>query len=319
MRIVSAIGLSREEIHTLEILLSPSDYVIARYNQDALDGEAITRIYYEAFCIVMNPKKIFIRHLDQLMKTHLENIKNNCGHIPMLLMTEKLNKYGQICSGIVNLHARIDETRQKAVEILNCVTVPFWQRLKQMESNLFNDGWYFVDIETTGDSPLKDDISKIKIAYMGNFKIQGEKEICIIPGSFISANTAKTTIIGSFLHESKYDLSDALNELVNRSHPAPLILRDEAYISSFLTAAFHMCGMTFDIPYVSLEGLAAIVFGYGLSLKPSEILRIVGHRKNPRTFMTEPGLYEMYDLTLSLFERLQDCYGIRAPGDFPRL
>lgn len=69
------------------------------------------------------------------------------------------------------LHERFDRNRNLAVKLLRESTLPCWQNREVMRSNMFNDAWYLIDIETTGLDRWKDHIIAIRIARMANYEI----------------------------------------------------------------------------------------------------------------------------------------------------
>ena len=68
-----------------------------------------------------------------------------------------------------------------------------------------------------------------------------------------------------------------------------------------------------------MDVLTAINFGYMLFRKPYDILQLIERHKYNRTAIGQPYLEKLYDLTLAVFESLQERYGVRAAGDFHSL
>ena len=111
----------------------------------------------------------------------------------------------------------------------------------------------------------------------------------------------------------------AVEYLNNLPSPSPIIIESSRYYLPFLKALYHSCGQKFDLPNVAIDGLAAIAFGFTIFRKPHEILPCIKQRKYERNPIEHPYLPELYDLTLAVFENLQDRYGVRAAGDFHSL
>ena len=70
------------------------------------------------------------------------------------------------------------------------------------------------------------------------------------------------------------------------------------------------------IPCVTLDGLVSIVFCYALPRTPKRTARAITRRKYERTPVEDAFLERLYDVTLAIFENLQDRYGVRSVGDF---
>ena len=149
--------------------------------------------------------------------------------------------------------------------------MPSWAHMKRMEANMFNDGWYLIDLETTGIRPTQDDIVAVRIAYMAAYEIVREDTILVKPGKPLTAEQKEMLGITNEIFSHAATLESVVKDLANPSHPAPIIAWDENYTIAFLEAAFHQCGKTFDRPYVALESLSALAFGSHLLRSPREI------------------------------------------------
>lgn len=111
----------------------------------------------------------------------------------------------------------------------------------------------------------------------------------------------------------------AVEYLNNLPTCSPIIFESYRYYVPFLKALYHSCGKRFDLPYVEIDGLAAIAFSYTSFRNPYDVLPAIKQRRIERTQVEHPYLAKLYDLTLAVFENLQDRYGINAAGDFHSL
>ena len=191
----------------------------------------------------------------------------------------------------VDLRAGLDRPLRDAIRIIRKATMPCWDGMARMRSNMFNDGWYLLDMETSGTDPLEDDVISLSISYMANYKIQTNE--------MLEHGIAKEQVV------------EYLNNL-----SSPIIIEFSRYYLSFLKALYHLCGQKFDLANVAIDGLAAIAFGHTMFRKSHEILSAIKQRKYERTQIEHHYLAELYDLTLAVFENLQDRYGVRSAGDF---
>ena len=187
-----------------------------------------------------------------------------------------------------------------------------------MKANMWNDGWYLVDLETTGVSPTRDDIVAVRIAYMAAYEIVEEQTIPVKPGRPLTPAQEEMLGITNEMLSHAAALQSVVETLAHPAHRAPIIAWDEDHTISFLEAAFHLCGGSFDCPYVALESLAALAFGSHLLRSAREIAWLDREKTVERTPVQDEELAVLYDTTLTIFETLQRR-GIRAPGDFDRL
>lgn len=320
---VFAIGLSREEIHTLELLLPVSFQIIRCDPQTDFEADyALEGVVHNAMCIVVNPKAFLPGQLQTLLEEYAYCSHNR--HLPLLLFTqsptrEQLQNEVTDRSRIrrINLHARMDHTRTQAVKILRRAAMPSWMGLKSMLGNGFNDGWYLIDLETTGKDPLVDDIIAVRIARMANYEIKGEEIFYIKPRKPVSQEYADMVGLSLEKIENGMPLEQVVEEL--ESLNAPLLFFCENYNSAFLDVAWHLCGKTFEKPYLALDGLAAIAFGHNLMRTEKELQESIEGRMLERSPVSDPYLARLYDLTLTVFEELQNRYDVHAPCHFDKL
>ena len=84
-RNVITIDLSREERHTLGLLL-PLSYQIVAYSSDALSTREMKNFMEESHCIVVNPKKLAEGQLEMLLYQHDKAEWFGCA--PILLLSD---------------------------------------------------------------------------------------------------------------------------------------------------------------------------------------------------------------------------------------
>jgi len=216
----------------------------------------------------------------------------------------------------VNLRVGMDKVLRDTIRIIHKAIAPCWDGMAQMRSNVFNDGWYLLDMETSGTDSLEDDIISLSVSYMADYKIQHTETLYIKPSYPITKKADSVTGITNGMLEYGITKERAVEYLNTLPSPAPIIIESDRYYLPFLKAMYYSCGQKFNLPYIAIEGLAAITFGYTVFREPYDILDTVKQRKYNRTPMEHTYLAKLYDLTLCVFENLQGRYGVRSAGDF---
>lgn len=319
---VLCLGLTRMQFHTLRCHF-PIGFSFYQVSADALDEkENIEIAVSKAWCVFINPKMLKPGQLPQIVAAHEYATQHT--HAAILLFTDPftVEQKESVDTKVlyrVDLRAGLDRTLRDTIEIIRKATMPCWNGMARMRSNVFNDGWYLLDMETSGADPLEDDIISLSISYMADYKIQSTETLYIKQTQPITDRIAAITGITNEMIEHGITRKQAVEHLNNLPSPSPIILESSKYYLPFLKALYHSCGQKFDLPNVAIDGLAAIAFGYMIFRKPHEILPAIKQRKYKRTQIDHPYLGELYDLTLAVFENLQERYEIRAAGDFHSL
>lgn len=319
---VLCLGLTRMQFHTLRCHF-PIGFSFYQVSADTLEEkENIEIVVSKAWCVFINPKKLTPAQLYQIVAAHEYATQHT--HAAILLFTDPFTvEQKEIVDTKalhrVDLRVGLDRTLRDTIEIIRKATMPCWDGMARMRSNVFNDGWYLLDIETSGPDPLEDDIISLSISYMADYKIQSKETLYIKQTYPITEQIETITGITNEMLEQGITKAQAVEYLNNLPSPSPIILESSKYYLPFLKALYHSCGQKFDLPNVAIDGLAAIAFGYMIFEKPHEILPAIKQRKYKRTQMDHPYLAELYDLTLAVFENLQERYEVRAAGDFHSL
>lgn len=284
--------------------------------------ERIEQVVSNSWCLFINPKKLFPGQLKRIVDAHEDATKH--GHATILLFTDPFTKEQKENEGVdtkelhrVDLRAGFDTVLRDVLQIVRKATGPCWDRRYKMMSNMFNDGWYLLDMESSGTDPLESEVISISVAYMAGYEIQSTETLYIKQKQPISQEIVELTGITNEMLEQGIDKEDAVKYL--NDLPAPIIIECERYFLPFLKSLYHSCGQKFDLPFVALEGFMDIAFGHLLRRQPKDVLPLIKKRKYMRTPIEHPYLAELYDMTLMVFENLQDRYGVRAPGDFHSL
>ena len=177
---IFCVGLTRTELQTLGVLL-PITFRIIPVSSEELDHAAVVRVIDQARCIILNPKRLSVDLLDDFLRGQ-DYQRWNDAPVPIILFSDTMTREQRrevfmpeypILS--VDLHERFDRNRNLAVKLLRESALPCWQNRKVMRSNMFNDAWYLLDIETTGLDRWKDRIIAIRIARMANYEINWER------------------------------------------------------------------------------------------------------------------------------------------------
>lgn len=315
-------GLSRVELQTLRCRFPISFQFIPFSVEDLENDEKAMFIVSNAWCVFVNPKKLTVEQLEIL--TDIHKVATQCTHAALLLFTQPFTREQRKWLETDNLNridlcSRFDRPVRDAEEIVRKATMPCWNGLNRMKANGFNDGWYLLDFETTGRDPLEDDILSVSIAYMANYQIWEVEKYYIQQNDPISEELEIELGITNEMLGSGITKEELVEYLQNLPHEAPIIIASEKYDLPFLKALFHFCGHKFDLPFIAVDGLAAIVFCHLWCRRGLDNLKYIVERKYPRTPIDDPYLAALYDLTLAVFENLRDRYDVRCPGHFHTL
>ncbi len=310
------IGLHPEEVKTLE--WSMPSCQIEKCTADELLGKADG-----ALAVVLAPDALSRPQWDAL------SAHGQQPGAPMILMTgapgDDLKPNLPDFYHIIDLNSKSDTTLRRASGLLELAVNPCWDchaisMDDTLRSTMWNDGWYLLDIETSGKNPLVDDIIAVSFAYMANYEIKGEYSTLVKPLRPISEKAERITGI---TNEQLYDampLGELIRNLTDLEYPyAPFLFTSQAYMKSFLSAAYHACGKQFNAQYLSVDALAARLFGYTLMLDPSEMLDAIGCTRKGASVLQDPYLAEIYNISLAVFHGLKERFDVRAPGDFDKL
>lgn len=321
---VYCIGLTRTELQTLRVLL-PATFPILIAEPDALDEEMIVHITNQARCIVLNPKRLTAAQLEDVLRAQDELLTSE-RPVPIILFSAPMTReqHREIrMSGypipVIDLHKRIDRNRSLAMKLLRESSLPCWQDRYAMRSNMFNDAWYLVDIETTGTDVWKDRIIAIRYAQMANYEVRGETTLYIRQPEPLPEHITELTGITDDMLARGISLEEAVGELdALPCKDTPFAFTREDFTAGFLNAAFLRCGKTFDRPYLAIDKLANIPFGYLMQRRARNIPLLVAPELTESAYL-DPELQALYALTKCTFEALLTRYDVRCPGQFDKL
>lgn len=253
---IFCVGLTRTELQTLGVLL-PTTFQIISVSPEELNHAAVERIVDQARCIILNPKRLSVDLLDDFLRGQ-DDRRINDVPVPIILFSDTMTREQRrevfmpeypILS--VDLHERFDRNRNLAVKLLRESTLPCWQNREAMRSNMFNDAWYLIDIETTGLDRWKDRIIAIRIARMANYEINWERPtIYIRQAEPLPAPVAEITGITDKMLAGGVSMEEALEELDSLPcKDTPFLFTNEDFATGFLNAEYLRCGKTFGRPY----------------------------------------------------------------------
>ena len=319
---ILCLGLSRVELQTLYVRFPILHQFYQLQTEDFDDRERIKTIVSESLCLFINPKKLSNSQLSDLIEEH--EFATAHTHAAILLFTAPFTREQKYTVEgkefhIVDLKARFDRTLRDTVEFVRKATMPCWDGLKRMEANCFNDGWYLIDLTSTGLDPTEDELISISVAYMADYTILEKETLYIKPSRPLREEDEAITGITNEMLENGVSKEAVIEYLENLPHPAPFIIETEKYDYPFLKAVYHFCGRKFDHPYVAIDGLSAIAFGYKLIRRSRDLVNAVSDRLQCYVPEEERYLAELYALTLAVFENLRDRYDVRFPGQFKSL
>ena len=320
---ILCLGLSRVELQTLYTRFPLLYEFYQAQSEDFDDSQKIKTMVSESLCLFINPKRLNEWQLQNLLHEH-EHAAGHT-HAAILLFTAAFTREQKYTVDTATLHrvdlkARFDKTLRNTVEIVRKATMPCWDGLKRMGANGFNDGWYLIDLTSTGLDPTGDEVIAISVAYMANYTIYEKETLYIKPSSPLTEEAKAITGITNEMLENGISKEDAIAYLETLPHSAPFILETEKYDYPFLKALYHFCGKKFDRPYVAIDGLASIAFGYKLLRRTSDLVDAVSDRLRSYYVPEEERcIAELYALSLAVFENLRNRYDVQCPGHFHSL
>lgn len=321
---VFCIGLTRTELQTLRVLL-PTTFPVLTTEPDALDEAMIEHIAEQARCVVLNPKRLTAAQLEEFLYAQRRLLENE-RPVPILLFSVNMTRqqYYEIRMPeypilVIDLHKRIDRNRKLAVKLLRESSLPCWQGRYTMRGNMLNDGWWLIDIETTGLDVWKDRILAIRYTQMADYKVRGETTLYIRQPEPLPEGISELTGITDDMLARGISLEEAVSELETLPcADTPFVFAGEDFTAGFLNAAFLRCGKTFDRPYLAIDKLANIPFGYLMQRRARNIPSLIAPELTENAcFDTE--LQSLYALTKCTFEALLARYDVHCPGQFDKL
>lgn len=315
-------GLSRVQLQTLKCHF-PTTCEFLQINADFfVSEENIKLLVSNEGCVFINPRKLSASHLQSVLQMHQYAQKNS--HATIMLFSNPFTEEQQKCIETKRLH-RVNLIRGRDPELLKVVklirkaTTPCSENLDDMCSNMFNDGWYLIDFETTGFDSLTDEIVSFSISYMTDYNVQNTTTYYIKQKKRITTDVEEWTGITNEMLENGIEKTELIDVLNNLPSPSPFILYSESYFVPFLKALYMSCGENFKTPYIALDELAAHVFGHISYKKLYDILSEFASRKYDQSNIEHDYLQKLYDATLAVFESLQERYQIRSMGELSKI
>lgn len=321
---IFCIGLTRTELQTLRVLI-PATFPILTTEPDALDEAMIEHIAEQARCVVLNPKRITTVQLEDFLYAQGRLLENK-RPVPILLFSANMTReqHHEIRMPeypilVIDLHKRIDRNRKLAVKLLRESSLPCWQDRYAMRGNMLNDGWYLIDIETTGLNVWKDRILSIRYTKMANYEVRGETTLYIRQPEPLPERISELTGITNDMLARGISLEEAVSELETLPcKDTPFVFTNEDFTTGFLNAAFLRCGQSFDRPYLAIDKLANIPFGYLMQRRARNIPSLIAPELTENAYL-DTELQSLYTLTKCTFEALLSQYDVHCPGQFDKL
>lgn len=321
---VYCIGLTRTELQTLRVLL-PATFPVLSAEPDALDAQMIVPITHQARCIMLNPKRLTRSQLADVLCAQRALLTSE-RPVPIVLFSAPMTRRQQheiplpeYPISVIDLHKRIDRSRALAVKLLRESSLPCWQGRRAMHSNMLSDAWYLIDLETTGLDIWNDRILAIRYAQMANFEVHGETTLYIRQPKALPEIIAQLTGITDDMLSRGISLEEAIGELdALPCKDTPFVFTGEEFTAGFLNAAFIRCGRTFARPYLAIDKLANIPFGYLMQRRARDIPSLAASEAIESPWL-DPELQALYALTKCTFEALVSRYDVRCPGQFDKL
>lgn len=319
---VLCLGLTRMQLHTLRCHFPIGFSFYSVTAEDLKENENVDLFVSKAWCAFINPKKLLPGQLNQIVEAHQTAIKHT--HATILLFTDPFTQEQKQTINTKKLHrvdlrAGLDKPLRDTIGIIRKAIMPCWDGMARMRSNMLNDGWYLIDVETTGIDPLVDEVISLTVSFMADYEILTSETLYIKPSCPISERIEELTGITNEQLAFGITKEEAVKYLRALPSPSPFIFERFSYFVPFLQALFNKCEDKFDIPYITVDGLAAITRGYTLARRIEQMVASVESRKYERTPVDSKYIAKLYDITLAVFEDLQERYNVRAAGDFHSL
>jgi len=297
---------------------------LPHYNIVKCDPVRIVDEYKDSPALVINPSAVPAACWERIP------VRKHEAGMPMLLLShapaEDLRADLIELSHTVDLTGNTDLKLRTAVKLLDLAARPCWDCSRSaimddtLQTTVWNDGWYLLDIETSGTDPIAHDIIAVKIAYMSNYQIEWEHATLVRPMRPIPPNIERLTGITNEQLKDAEPLSEVVRGLNDLKYPlAPFLFTQERYIVEFLSIAYRQCWKRFTHEYLSVDALAARLFGYTLQKSPEKLLHDIGWECRGNRLLKDESLAVLYDLSMAVFCGLRENYDVRAPGDFDKL
>ena len=159
----------------------------------------------------------------------------------------------------------------------------------------------------------------LTVSFMADYEILTSETLYIKPSSPVTERIEELTGITNEQLECGITKEEAVKYLRTLPSPSPFILERFSYFVPFLKSLFSKCGDKFDMPYITVDGLAAITRGFTMARRIEQMASSIENRKYKRTPVDNKYIANLYDVTLAVFEDLQQRYDVRAAGDFHKL
>ena len=283
---VLCLGITRMQLHTLRCHFPIGFSFYSVTAEDLKQNEDIDLFVSKAWCAFINPKKLLPGQLNQIIEAHRMATKQT--HATILLFTDPFTQEQKQTIDTkklqrVDLRAGLDKPLRDTIGIVRKAIMPCWDGMARMRSNMLNDGWYLIDIETTGIDPIVDEVISLTVSFMADYEILSSETLYIKPSCPISERIEELTGITNEQLERGITKEEAVKYLMELPSPSPFIFERFSYFVPFLQALFCKCGEKFNAPYITVDGLAAITRGYTLARRIEKMVASIESRKYERT------------------------------------
>ena len=319
---IICLGLSRLQLQTLRCHF-PILYEFFETSKESLDQEEnIKQIVSTEGCVFINPRKISAQQLNAVVEFHKYAIAHS--HASIVCFTNSFTEEQKSLLDTtqllkVNLQKGRDKELRQIVKLMKKARTPCSDDFDTYKSNMFNDGWYLIDFETSGLEPLEDEIISFSISYMADYKVEFTKTLYVKPTVPLTQAIEEFTGIRNETLQDGISKKELVEFLKNLPSPSPWIVYSDGYFIPFLKSLFLSCGEKFDVPFIAMDELAALTFGYMGWHRAFDILPKLQESKKERVDVPHKYMQQLYDLTLAVFENLRERYDIRSFGELQSL
>lgn len=223
---VLCLGLTRTQIQTLKCSFPLSFSFYQMPCNDFDNPQNIEIMTSKVWCSFINPKKLTPFQLEQILEVHAYATHHT--HAAVLLFTDSFTADQKKIVNTKHLHrvdlrSGFDRTMRDLIKIVRKGRFPCWDGMARMQCNMLNDGWYLLDMETSGTDPLENDVISLTISYMADYEILSSETVYIKQASPISEEIEELTGITNAMLENGMTKEQAIDYLDNLPHPAPII------------------------------------------------------------------------------------------------
>lgn len=301
---VLSYGLTATELETLEKSI-PDNFFI-----ESCDANFTDLIAVSCSCIAMNPDALDVGQISLLNECFEDNER------VLFLLTKKTVHEFSFETHNITLCQSNSLGIENLSRFLNNIATPCFSNC---HSFMLNDGFVVIDIETTGISPLTDEIISISAIRVADYKMLDTFHSLIKPNSELSPFIEEITGITNGMLSDAPTLSSVFGKFSTWYHLDPLVIFNKEYDLPFLTEAYRETGYTLGKRgSIDILSLSKKLFANKLFERPSK-LQDTASVVLGDYFIENDYLDTSAELFISLLHKLRQDYDIHSVDKIARL